>query len=358
MQKGITMSKPTTETESTMKKDGTTDDAMQSADLKARWKEFWEDHKDFDSAWLRNMLHNLAEFLPFIFKFDAVGDGLTMMYRNSIGKLPPDFDWIGAEEYLSAADLSRLPGFRLALALRAYAYYGLMLEMDESEDVHGLQAFLEHAEMDLIPIRWGGDEETERTIEAALARRKLDWNSAEGLSPEELAALVGLRRKNIVNLLAPAKRASGTHGVLETGPNGRITVESARRWLLARPDFRPSIWQHQEDAPLGAPWSEALLEGDPVFVPVSSDRSWFSPEHRNERDGHYYVASGDCEEKYKDYWSALEFLSRAASPRWRYRDSIGRWRMKNGTDWLRKTRQEIEALLEGSNTQKSERSRA
>lgn len=346
------MAKPTRMPPAKMKRDDGTGRAAKNAELKARWKEFWEDHKDFDSPWLRHMLNNLEEFLPFIFKFEAVGKGLTIMYRKSIGKLPADFDWVGAEEYLSARDLREIPGFQLALALRAYAYYGLKLKMD---DVHGLDTFLERVETGHVPVRWGGDEETERTVVAVFARSKLDWGSTEGLTPEELADLAGLGRKNIVNLLAPAKRAPGMHGILETDSKGRITVESARRWLLARPDFRPSIWQHQEGTPVQIPDSEALLEGDPVFVPVANDRSWFSPDQRSEKDGRYYylVASGDREERHDDYWTALDFLSRAASPRWRYRDSIGRWRMKNGTDWVRKTRQEIGALLEMSNAQES-----
>ena len=90
-----------------------------------------------------------------------------------------------------------------------------------------------------------------------------------------------------------------------------------------------------------------MLNGDPVFVPVASDKSWFSPTDRNERDGHYYVASGDQEERYEDYWAALDFLSHATLPRWRYRDAGGRWRAKigRGDDWLRNSRSEIEAVL-------------
>ena len=176
----------------------------------------------------------------------------------------------------------------------------------------------------------------EQTITAALARRKLDNPKAGGMTAEELAALVKLPRKNIVNLLAPANQ-----GILKTNARGLISIESARR------DFRPSIWQQQTNDSVREPSSEPLMGDDPIFVPVASDGTWFSPTDRNERDGRYHVGSGDHEEKYDDYWAALDFLGRAMFPRWRYRDAAGRWRAKTGRedDWLRKSRAEIEELL-------------
>jgi hypothetical protein len=319
-------------------------------EVKARWKEFWDDHREFDSAWARNVLHMLSEFLPFVFKFDAVPEGLGQLYAKSDVQFPADFDWsrdwteASEVERLPAGALEQLPIFRLALALDAYAYYGLKLKIDE-DDVHGLDTFLEDSEEKryaLFPREWGRDEKMEQTVTAAFARRKLDHpENAKGLTPEELAALVRLPRKNIVNLLAPANR-----GVLKVDPQGLIAIESARTWLLARRDFRPSIWQQQGES-VPAPHTEPLLGEDPVFVPVASDGTWFSPNDCNEKDKRYQVANGDREENYVDYWEALEFLSRSRFPRWRYHDAAGRWRTKLGTgdDWLRKSRAEIESLL-------------
>jgi len=58
----------------------------------------------------------------------------------------------------------------------------------------------------------------EQTINAALAREKLDFPKIGGMTPEELAALVTLPRKNIVNLLAPSQ------GVLKADAQGLISV--------------------------------------------------------------------------------------------------------------------------------------
>jgi hypothetical protein len=336
-----------------MKRQGIEMDQRQdneNEEVKARWKEFWDDHKDFDSAWARNVLHSLSEFLPFAFKFDAVRDGLEELYVKSDVQFPPDFDWsgnwTGAGLDLPAAALGQLPIFRLALALDAYAYYGLKVDED---DFHGLEEFLDDTEEKrhaLFPREWGLDEKMEQTITAAFARRKLDHpEKTKGLTPEELAALVCLPRKNIVNLLAPANR--GVLKTVKTESQVLITVDSARRWLAARRDFRPSIWRHQSDISFPAPHSEPLINEDPIFVPIASDGTWFSPKDLNSRDNSYHVANGDREEKYQDYWAALEFLSHSKFPRWRYYDATDRWRMKTGTgdDWLRKSRAEIELLL-------------
>jgi len=233
----------------------------------------------------------------------------------------------------------------LALNLDAYAYYGLKLPTaEESRGVHDLDGFLEDRTskiVTLFPREWDGGV-MEQTITAALARRKLDYPKTGPMTPDELAALVKRPRKNIVNLLAPANR-----GILKSDSQGLISVESARTWLSKRDDFHPSVWQQQNSHSISAPHSEPVLGDDPIFVPVAIDGTWFSPNDRNKRDGCYYVASGDHEEKYEDYWAALEFLGHARFPGWRYRDAAGRWRAKTGRgdDWLRKSRTEIETLL-------------
>jgi hypothetical protein len=140
-----------------------------------------------------------------------------------------------------------LPIYRLDLALRAYAYYGLKLE---SEDTYGdhTDAFLEEWESDnsRFPLSWCREEEKE-IITAALARSKLDHPDDPGrdtMTPDELAALARVSRKSIMNLLAPSNRS-----LLSVDQRGQtaIGIESARRWLSDRPDFRPSVWQYQED---------------------------------------------------------------------------------------------------------------
>ena len=159
-----------------------------------------------------------------------------------------------------------------------------------------------------------------------------------------------------MNLLAPSNRS-----LLATEKDGQITIgiESARRWLQDRPDFRPSIWQYQDEMIDQLPHhSEPLSIADPIFVPVGSDEVWFSPVHRAPLKGNpkrdeearsfYYVANGDQEERHEDYWAALDFLNSAKSPRWRYLDT-GQWYVNNASGWIRKSRQEIENLLARGN---------
>src|SRR6266481_2150213 len=121
-----------------------------SMELEVRLKEFWHDHKDFESPWARNVLHQLSEFLPFVFKFHAVRHGLEQLYTKSGVQVPPDWDWpkdwTDADEHLPVSSLRDLPIFRLALALDADAYYGLKLVLEEPHDFHGLDQFLEDLE--------------------------------------------------------------------------------------------------------------------------------------------------------------------------------------------------------------------
>jgi hypothetical protein len=327
----------------------------ETAEIEARWKEFWDDHKDFDSAWARNVLHMTSESLPYIFGPD-IADGLRELSVKNGVQFPPDFDWssdwTGAflPEYLPAAAIRQLQIFRLALALDAYAYYGLKLvDEDDRRDDFGLDQFLEVREIGLAPFppEWGSDEDEQR-ISAALARQKLDYpEPRKGLPPDELAALARVSRKSIANLLAPGKG-----GLLQKDSDDRITVESAQRWLLSRPDFRPSIWQRQESKSSQRPPLSESSSIEPLFVPVATDGSWFSPsdcsegENKDEEKVSWYcVANGGTEKAFKDYWKALEFVTQATSPRWRYTDSTGRSRIKTATRWERKARQEVEALL-------------
>ncbi|MBP1885720.1 hypothetical protein [Sinorhizobium mexicanum] len=307
------------------------------------WREFWDDHKDFDPPWVRGVLHDVVELLPFLFPFEAVREGVTTMYRESEGELPPDFDWTSADEDLPISSVEKLPIYRNYLAVRAYAFYGLKLE-DADLGVHDWDAFHENEDLGMLPPSWLQDKEAKRAFAAARARQKLDhpeWHRI-GLSVEELAALAAVSRKSIMNLLAPK---SG--GILKTRADGSISVESARQWLEARPDFRPSIWHLQEDLPLRRPDQTDFIDGDPVWVPVTKEGDWFSPEHMLP-DGYFHVACTKYkqEKMIDDYWDALKFLSRAASPRWRCPDEAGRWYPRPASGWDRKTRQEIESLLE------------
>lgn len=314
---------------------------LDRAEVERRWRQFWDDHKDFDPPCVRAVLHDLTERLPFVFAYDVVREGLLNMAEESGAELPPDVDELSADE-LPVASLKELPIYRNYLAVRAYAFYGLKLEAADLEP-HDWEAFVEQEDLAMLPPQWLRDEDLKRSFAAARARQKLDhpeWPT--GLTAEELAALAGVSRKSVLNLLAPK---SG--GTFETRADGSIGVESARLWLEKRPDFRPSIWHLQEELALRRPDEEDFIEGTPVWVPVAKDGTWFSPEHAMP-DGFFYVtcAKHKGEVSFEDYWEALDFLSRAASPRWRVRTEAPRWYLKPVSHWDRKTRQEIEDLIE------------
>lgn len=321
------------------------------SDLQERLDEFWRVHMDYDPQWIRNVLHNVNEFLPFVFDWDAVKKVVPLLYAESRVPIDPELDWTDMPELTSAKDLLTLTIFRISLELRAYAYFGLKLQLGAS--IHNMDDFLDFYSLGHFPREWMHDAEVETTITAALARRKLD-DHGESLTPEELSALARVSRKSIMNLLAPSQR-----NVLQTDLDGCITVESALRWLLTRQDFRPSLWQNQESASSDRPAQAISFVKAPVFVPVSTDGSWFSPLDRNESDGLYYVANGETETKFADYWDALDFLLHSASPRWRYKDAGDRRRVKYGSGgWERKTREEIESALQpetGSRKKRTQR---
>ena len=119
----------------------------------------------------------------------------------------------------------------------------------------------------------------EETIIAAVARSKLDFpqNDEGGITPDELAALARVSRKSIMNLLAPSNRS-----LLAIEKEGRVTIgiESARRWLQDRPNFKSSCMAVSGRGDRRTSIFFGLLSvADPIFVPVGSDEVWFSPDH-------------------------------------------------------------------------------
>src|SRR5438445_10859744 len=71
------------------------------AEIKARLKEFWDDHKDFDSPWARYVLGELSEMLAFVFQ--PISPGLEQLYVDSGVRIPRDFgDWFEADSLPAA----------------------------------------------------------------------------------------------------------------------------------------------------------------------------------------------------------------------------------------------------------------
>lgn len=309
------------------------------AQAEERWREFQEDHKNFDPRWVQSILDKVADpfdgVLPFIFSHKGLEAGFRAFYEGSDIELPPDFDLHSS--VLPISSLEKLPLYRNYMAIRAYAYYGLRIDDADQDDQVDWEYFLEKVVNDDFPKEWiEKDEEVSRAIKAAWARTLLDDpNRTYGLAAEELAALAGVSRKSILNLLSLK-----SNGPFEINPDGSIEIGSARQWLSGRAGFKPSISVRRPN--------EEVIDGDPVFVPMD-DGPWFSPEHA--LDGRFHVANGKQRKIFDDYWSALDFLSHARVPSWHYRDETGQLRQKVAHRWERKTRQEVERLIKSMRQQ-------
>ena len=82
---------------------------------------------------------------------------------------------------------------------------------------------------------------------------------------------------------------------------------------------------------------------DLVFVPVARDGSWFGPECRVA--GRFTVGAKGEEEKYTDYFAALDALVRMPTPRWRRRNANGTPGIVSGVRFDRMRRTDLERAL-------------
>ena len=237
-------------------------EAEESAEVEARWKEFWADHKDYDPSWVPEFLGELREDLPFVFGNSAYEAFVLMYERNGVElpKGPPDV--ASYHPQLTPRELYKLPIGQFAFGVRAYAYYGVWPHWLDSPD-RDFGEYLSAFGRGMFAAGWSlfgnetpddNDIDDRRAIIAAFARQKLDPPIDYGLTPDELAALARVSRKSIMNLLAP-----GSGGILQLDTEKLITPESASRWLLGRADFRPSIWEKQKGKSTWRPGSKILI---------------------------------------------------------------------------------------------------
>lgn len=82
---------------------------------------------------------------------------------------------------------------------------------------------------------------------------------------------------------------------------------------------------------------------DLVFVPVARDGTWFSPDCR--ASGRFTIGAKGAEEKYSDYFTALEALVRMHTPRWRRPNANGIPGIVTGIRFDRMRRADLERAL-------------
>ena len=185
-----------------------------------------------------------------------------------------------------------------------------------------------------VPAHWLAPlDDLPKTIAAAQGRWKLDI-TREALTVEEVAALAKVSAKTIRNLLSKGdlQREGST-----------IPADAAGSWLNGSPNFKPSTWRDAE--PRQKPEAAPSIDR-PVFVPHDGDGRAFLPDVKT--PGGYVLGSKGAEEKFDDFWAALNRLQEMDTPRWR-RPSTGSGRpsIVIGKGWKRMSIAEIEQMLAG-----------
>lgn len=139
----------------------------------------------------------------------------------------------------------------------------------------------------------------------SLARARLKIDKGERLTMADIALLLGIKeatvvtnahRKNFVSIEEDNRRYAEPVEVLP--------------WMLKQ-GYRPTL--------KGGVTSEGIshfsTDADVIFVPVSKDGAWFSPEDRH--NGRYVIGNGKHQRNFQDYFEALTFLVGMPTPRWR-----------------------------------------
>lgn len=222
------------------------------------------------------------------------------------------------------------PGFYVASklgkqlnALVGYASFGLF-EADRDGEIGAAIAAIEKLLVNCPTERWLDEEENELLIAiATMSRARWNLDHEQGLSPEGLALLGGVKLSRIRNMMA------GTHPELPKDPSGLISCQSARAWLENRDCFLPTIFKSTATKPQVTVEAAAT----PIFLPVARDGSMFTPDLL--RGGHYQVG-GKAEERHvADFDEALAALQAMPVARWRRPNAEGNWGLVSAIEWRR-----------------------
>lgn len=183
--------------------------------------------------------------------------------------------------------------------------------------------------VDSIPSGWGEIKGVRKVALASEARILID--TGQSVSPEQLASLSGLSFRSLQNLLA--KKG----GSLRANTDGRVAADAALEWLLARPDFKDSVWM-DSDREVDDP-EDDVHEGDALgeflFVPIAADGTAFVPEYH--RGGGYTVGLKGEEQRFDNYREALDYVASMTRPAWRRPNDKGNWGIVRADRWERRS---------------------
>lgn len=320
-----------------------------------RWQAFRDEYNGYDPVVIHDVLAWLYDdVLPSVFGENASEAALIAAYEH----LGFDLSEVSAISVLDDADLGeveKFPMYHDLLALHAYAYFGLIDRKnisrstyretypDAANDIEAMSTFLKLFDTKYTPEYPNPSgkfpkficDQLEPAFRAARARMALDtMEGGQDIDQKDLAFLAKLKLRSIRNL------TMGKPAILQANENKRIPTEHARRWLLTRKKFRWSLLDVPDNG-------QTLLNDKPspsrlqnvLFVPVDKNKTWFSPSHHKE--GIYSVGPRGNEEKYDDYFTALEALHHMDPPMWRRKADKKRWTVVMGIEWIRKAGSEL-----------------
>ena len=317
-----------------------------NGEYQVRSDEWGQAYEDFEPSEVVNLVVATGEWLERLLLSPAPTDAaMKALYRELFGpqgiEHQPDASWRSL--WSDVPDEFTLPTSDYLVSLNAYAFGGLRPHYEKFPYASNDEEFVTKARalLDAIPSGWGTFSDIERTVLAAEARHFID--NGRDVAPEQLAALARVSLKSIKNLLTP----KGGTADLKLNADGKVPGPDAHRWLIGRPDFKPTISPDADDGPGPISTSPAESLGEVVFVPVAKDGSWFDPATcRNTRG--FTIGPKGSEEAVEDYWTALDRLAHMPTPYWRRPTSAGNWRIVAGISWQRKVVSELGLSADGA----------
>ena len=171
---------------------------------------------------------------------------------------------------------------------------------------------------------------------AARAAARLKVDQGERLTMAEIALLLDVREPTVI-----------TNAHRKNFP----TVEDENRRYAEPAEVLPWMLKQGYVPTKGLPGAlgsthkvePADAIDDLVFVPVARDGTWFGPDCR--ASGRFTIGAKGAEEKYSDYFTALEALVRMHTPRWHRPNANGIPGFVTGVRFDRMRRADLERAL-------------
>jgi hypothetical protein len=296
------------------------------AEYAARQREFGETYENYEATdeVCRLIVRGGDRLAALCLDDQAVEKAMVCLHQSlGLPDFPADFSgnrtWQALWGETPLIALLDLPLAQRLTSLNAYAYFGLSPTDDgEPCTLNDIKSLIEavSAVVNLENTDRSLTGDVEKTLLAARARFALD--EGNGVSPEQLAALVRLELKSMRNAIAPS---SGSGLELK---DGVVTADSAQKWLNARGDFKTSIWR---DVLTGssAVKPATTIKGEILWVPFASDNTEFDPV-KCLRNGKYTVGPKGSEKSFTEYRQALDYLARMRpAAHWRRPNTVGNW---------------------------------